>query len=422
MSSMDGLDYRLQLDHNPSFNNSFKQIDYYRIPPTNGIDNVNRSGDISFRCNNKQMLLSLFESLIKVKLKLTGQGDTMSLEHNFFPRMLNSIRLMFGKNEIEALTTAPGEAATMINFVVANETFRRTYGHIAGWMPDSDKMADDAKNTGYVIRKNLYKKDAPTIFFPLRLIFGFIDYKKVLYLIDNITLTLNRKADADIVKEIFFGTAKIKNSATPAVEIDPAIEFTELEWWIPNLTPNLEVEKIFKERLNKDKNIEMTYMKRHSTSVTFSATKYQWTIAGIAKQVRYIFLAFKSKVALITNNNSLFTAKKIRSIQIRINGQLYPETPMRFNVEQGDIAEPYLAYIEACAYFNTEPQLTATEWGDLYPIICINTSSQNEILKDGNEAFVIIEKDGNDQYEIFALCLEDTKINYNLANGVVTNL
>jgi hypothetical protein len=416
------IDDSLVLEKFPGFNNTFKKEDYHRVPPTNGIDNVNRPGNIVFRCNNKHMLLALFNSLIKVKLILTGIGVTMTLEHNAVLRMFEAFKLMFGSNTIEHLPSVAGDATTAINFVTTSDTFRRTYGALSGWIPCNHKDADDAKNKGFVARKNFYNKDKPTLFIPLSLIFGFTDYKKVLHLIDNISLTLSRKSDAAIVDDIFFGTAKMKNTATPPVDVNPTISFEDIEWWIPNLTPNLEAETFFEKHLKENKEIDMSFMKRHTDSVKFSSTKYAWTITGITKQVRHIFIWFKLEAPNLSKNNSLFWAAKIRSLQIRINGQLYPIQPMKFNFEQGDVAEPYLAYIESCYAFNYEPQLNIVEFRDLYPVFCFNTSAQNEILKNGNEAFVLIEKEGNDLVEIFTCCLEDCHLSYNLNNDVVSDV
>jgi len=412
------IDNTLVLDNIVTFNNSFRKEDYYRIPPVNGIENVNRAGDIIFRCNNKEMYTALFDSLIKVKLELKGVGDTMTLEHNAILRMFNSAKLMFGSNEIEHLSTDVGPATEMINFITASRTFRETTGAISGWFPDTHSNADKDKNHGYRDRIEFYK-EAPTLMIPLSLIFGYTDYKKIIHQIDNISLTLNRKTDADIVTEIFFGTAKVKDSASK--DIDPKISFTEIEWLIPTYTLNLRAEEFYENRLNTTKLFDMTYMKRHASSVKFKSSKYQWTIAGISKQVRYVFLAFKTEASSVTKNNALFTAKNIRSLQIRINGQLYPIQPMRLNTDEGDIAEPYQAYIEACKYFGNECQLKVHEFRDLYPIFCFNTSSQPELMQFGNEAVAIIEKNGADEMEVFAMCLEDTHVTYNISNGVVSS-
>ena len=117
------------------------------------------------------------------------------------------------------------------------------------------------------------------------------------------------------------------------------------------MTPNLSAETFFEKRLNSNKNIEMTFMKRHSASTKFSSSKYQWTVAGVSNQIRYMFFGFKTEDPDITKNNSLFTLKNILSIQVRVNGALYPIQKMTMDLSKGDLGEPYLAYIEACKWF-----------------------------------------------------------------------
>ena len=265
------IDDRLNLDHTLQFNNSFKKVDYYRIPPANGIENVNRPGVITFRCANREMYPSIYNSLIRVKLSIKGIGDTMNLEHIAILRMFDSMKLMFGTNDMESLTSVSGEATTMFNFVATSATFRSTYGAISGWFPDDHKDANKDKNSGYKDRIQFYK-DGATVMIPLKLIFGYTDYEKVVHLIDNISLVLNRKSDAVIKDEVFFGTAKIKNSSN--VVIEPEVSFSELEWWIPSHTLNLLAETHYVKRLNEKKTFNITYMRRHSSSVRFTSSKY----------------------------------------------------------------------------------------------------------------------------------------------------
>jgi hypothetical protein len=198
------FDPMLQLDNPPIFNNSFKKIDYYRIQPVDGIANVNTNGNINLLCNNKSMLLALFDSLLKVRIKLSNVSDKLTIEHNAILRMFSSVKLMFGRNEIETMTSSFGEATTIINLISNPEPFKRTYGQLSCHIPDVGEKPDK-DNKSFVLRANLFNKDEPTLFIPLRLIFGYCDYKKVLYQIDNILLTLNRKTDAEIIKEVFWG-------------------------------------------------------------------------------------------------------------------------------------------------------------------------------------------------------------------------
>jgi hypothetical protein len=135
-----------------------------------------------------------------------------------------------------------------------------------------------------------------------------------------------------------------------------------------------------------------------------------------------MFFGFKTEDPDITKNNSLFTLKNILTIQVRVNGALYPIQKMTMDLSKGDVSEPYLAYIEACNWFGNEAQLSLIEFRDYYPIICINTSSQSELLKSGNECSVEVEKSNSDLVTIFCLLLEDNRISFNLGNGVVSQL
>jgi hypothetical protein len=86
------IENRLDLDTSLVFNNSFKKEDYYKIPPVNCVENVNRAGKITFRCNIKESFLALFDCLIRVKLELKGIGDTMNLEHKAILRKFESAK------------------------------------------------------------------------------------------------------------------------------------------------------------------------------------------------------------------------------------------------------------------------------------------------------------------------------------------
>ncbi len=100
---------------------------------------------------------------------------------------------------------------------MSSESYKRTNGQISGWIPDTNKGDNDVTDidykAGYFYRKKICKdKMKFKIICPLKYLFGFIVYNKILYLI-KISLILNRRDD-DLNKNIFYGaattTAKIK--------------------------------------------------------------------------------------------------------------------------------------------------------------------------------------------------------------------
>lgn len=412
------IDERLILDHVLTYNNSFKKEDYNRIPPVHGLANINKAGDIKFDNLSPNAMQSIFDSLIKVTLSLKGIGATMALEHNAVLRMFNSAKLLFGTSEIENISSVVGEATSMFNIITTTESFRKRQGTIAGWIPDDHKDADKTKNTGFKERVKFYK-DGVSLMIPLKMIFGFCDYRKIIHQIKQVTLVLNRKSNAEIIEDIFFGTAKVKNAAN--VEIDPDIQISDIEWWIPTFDLNKDASDFYLNRLNDKKTIDITFMRRQATSKTFSAVKEVFQIVGITKPIRYAGIAFKSEAKDLAKNNSLFTLKHIRSVQLRINStQLYPIQPMKFNSDVNDLAEPYQSEIEACEYFGTEPR--SFDEYVLNPVLWINTSSQSDLIQGINQVFCIIEKIGNDNMEVFATVIEDAYMVYNILNGGATNV
>ena len=416
------MDKRLVYTKVKTFNNSFKKEEYKKIPCKEGEANLNEGGEKTFEFNYDKMLAYFRESMIMEKFEIKDTVDEISLENDYFAAKYSSAKVKYGTEDIESITSSVGEASTIMQCVSTSETFRRTYGALSGWFPDSGDKAD-ANNKGFAARKEYYNgKTTVTIFYPLRLLFGiFSDYPKVFFGIPNITLILNRNTDDAIAKRIFFGS-KLKSVTPPAgtpTDVLPSFKTKKLEWWIPVLTPNLAAETFFNNQLNNNKNVEMGSMKHRMAKTTFSVENFTWTIAEVKKHVRFIFLGFKTDRDDAKKNNNLFTGTTLRKLQVSLNGEDYPA--MNFNFTDGDAGEPYLAYVKACEFFQTEPQFNIKEFTTFYPIFAFNTTSQLETL-DGNSVSITIEKEGTAQITAFCLMLEESYTIVNLGDHSVKKL
>jgi double jelly roll domain-containing protein len=414
------IDKRLVYKKVKHFQNSFKKVDYKKIPCSEGEANLNEGGEKTFVFNYGQMLAYFHESMIMEIFEIKDTVDEITLQNDFYPDLYSSGKVKFGTEDIENVSSSVGEASTLMRLVSTTKIYKKTYGALSGWFPDSGEKTDK-DNKGFISRKEYYNgKTTVKIFYPLKFLFGiFNDYQKVFYGIPNITLILNRKEDA--IKRIFFGS-KLK-SVTPtggtAADVNPSYTTKKLEWWIPILTPNLTAEAFFHNQINSEKNIEMASMKHRMAKTTFNVSNYTWTISEVKNHVRYVFIGFKTENDNIKKNNNLFTIKNIRKIQVSVNGEDYPE--INFNSDTGDVAELYLAYIKSCEFFGYEPQLNIKEYTSLYPIICNNTTNQPETLV-GNSVSVSIEKDGTDQITAYCLLLEESLIVANLGDHSIKKL
>src|SRR5438093_4436309 len=333
--------------------------DYIKVSPIGGSNNLNKAGEVRFELNNQQHYINFSESFLMVDFSITkGDGtalgnDDITLENNPFPRMFNSFRLEVGGREVEIISQAVGEVSTIANFIMASDTFKRTYGQIAGWMPDTSKgdtdVADIDANYGYFWRKKIYNdKKTYTLMFPLKYIFGFTEYTKILYLI-KIGLILSRKDDGVINADIFYGAATMTGKIT----------LNNLEWWVPYIEPSLEIEELITKRLNTKKPIDCVFMKRSCGKETIlEGTKHSWKLGNFNNSVRFVFVAFKNTTAPVaTANNALFTQTDgtpgniITSLRLQLNNMYYPIDRCQFNFEKYKIAEPYIAYVNACKTF-----------------------------------------------------------------------
>ena len=232
-----------QLDNNVTFNNNRRKQDILKVSPINGQSIWDSPGNKAYEVNNQQHYLLFSEAYLygEVELTLTGGDDKIALENNWFPRCFSQIILRIGGTEIEGIHSSVGEASTLANLVMTSDIYKRTYGQISGWLPDTGKgdqdVADIDYNAGYYWRMKLYNaKKKFSFIFPLKYLFGFCtDYNKILYLI-KIRLEMSLKPDAEIGTEIFFGDGKIK--------------FNRIDLHVPYVEPSLEIEEIVTKRLN----------------------------------------------------------------------------------------------------------------------------------------------------------------------------
>jgi hypothetical protein len=258
--------------------------------------------------------------------------------------------------------------------------------------------------------------------FPLKHLFGFCEYTKILYLI-KITLSMVRKDDATISASIFYGAGAVEGAgARPATS--GKIKFDSLEWHIPSISPSLEIEEIISKRLSTKKPINMIFMRRNINQITIpTGSTHTWNLGNFNNSPRFIFVSFKSNDAPSPQaNNALTTCysgtDKITSLRVQLNSMYYPIDRMQFNFLDNDILEPYISYANCCNTFGVEAQLSAQEFKDLYPIFCFDVSAQSRTLKDnGITVSLHIEKSSALSLQGYCVVLEDCSYTIDVEKG-----
>ena len=407
--------------------------DYLKISSNPGV-NLNSSGQIKFELNNAQHYISLSESFLVGEFSITKADDSalgnddITLENNFFFRMFSGIRIEVGGREVENIAQAVGEASTLANFIMMPAEFKRTYGLVSGWCPDTNKGDNDVDNTandanqGYYFRKKFYNtKKTFSMIFPLKSVFGFTEYTKILTNI-KIGLILTRKDNSVIMPDIFYGA-----TANPA--LTAKLVTHNLAFWVPYIEPSLEIEELVTKRLNTNKPINMLFMKRSMNEITIPAGATQtWRIGNYANSVRFVIVGFKTTVAPSEQtNNALFTehvgGNKISSLRMQLNNKFYPIDEMKMEFDAYKVHEPYQAYVNMCHTFGVEPQISIQEFIDLHAVFCFDLSAQPETLKaNGIDITLHIKKSSALTLQGFALVLEDAHYQLEVADGRILRL
>ena len=463
------IEWKFKLDDSTVVSYNKKKQDYVKMGLSTGTSSrLNTNGDLIFEVENQQSFLYLPDSFLYCEFSLYKDDtfktplpitDEITLEHNFFPKLFDQMRLEVGAQNVETMSNEPGTIDTMLRFVTtSNED--KVGAQYKGWVPDTGsgnfvstiekkggtgtdeakttkaeydaivrRLNLDTKNTGYSKRKKMYSDSSNKyeVRWGLSPLFGYMDYEKISYQL-KYKLILHRIIND---KAIFFG----------ATGTQAYLKIDKLEFWIPQITPSLEIETMVTKRLNNDKPIPVNFLKRISETYNFNSNFASWHFTRVSTSPRYLFLAFQPAIPpSFEENNSLFFLKgkyivtstsggtttktsvkdEIESLQVLINQTRYPIDPLQINVSSENIyLEGYNSYVEMCEKFGTNPQLSAVEWRDLYPVFCFDLSSQPEdIANNGCDITIKMKKNNsNSMLKAHAVLLVETENKIEVNNG-----
>jgi len=400
---------KFNLDHNTKFNNDIRKEDYLKVAPSaSSITNLNKGGDIIFQSLQSSNPLDLPNAFLYFKIKLEDVDPNCTLENNFFPSLFSLMRLKLGTTEVEYIND-PGIYSSMLNFVKTSDEYKRVYGEISGWIPE--KVLADKTNKSFTRRVQLYSVTKTFDgMFPLKTLFGFLEnYNRVVHLLP-IELIMNRKIDNEI---IFFGDQKAGLKLT----------IIELQLWIPEITLNPSLELKVLDRLHSDKPIMVDFLNRITSLIDIpSGSTFSWKPTNCPGRPRYIFIGFKNTKISHTENNSLFIQSynggDLHSLRVQLNNSYYPINNLEFSFKKNYQLQPYLNYINMCKNFGNEPQLSYSDFKNLYSIFCFDVSAQSDnLVINGCDVTIHITKDNLFTPKCYCLVLEEKHIDINLKGG-----
>ena len=216
-------------------------------------------------------------------------------------------------------------------------------------------------------------------------IFGFCeDYDKVVYgLKHNLTLTRNDDNDA-----IFKNDG---NDAAGQPYADGKVRLDKVSWFMPHVTPadkdKMELYKI----IERKEKIPVGYRMIQCDSASIpQATSFSWRLSVISSPEvpHYIIVGFQTdKNGRQTTNPSLFDFVNVSNIYVMLNSMRYPTTDYNISFLAKKFSRVFVDAPEfRSKFFNMDelvssPNITPSDYKDLYPLFLFDVSKQSEKLK-----------------------------------------
>ena len=287
------------LDRNMKFDHAVRKKDFLEVlPSTASAEAMNKSGALTFQIQQSSNPLDICNSWMYFKITIKGGDEKlMTLEHNWFLKLFNETSIKLGSSVVETIQ-APGETSDLLQYVMTDSDYKKQYGQLSGYLPDTNKgdidIEGNDKNSGFVKRLELYKEQTFEGMYPLKNIFGFFQlYNRIIYLI-NFEL---RMVKTENYSKIFFGSGDKK----------PTLWFDELKLFVPSITCNPDLESSIIERLNNPKPITVNFLERISYQQEIpTGSRYSFKPALLSTRPRFMIIGFKEITDSYTTNNSKF--------------------------------------------------------------------------------------------------------------------
>ena len=373
--------------------------------------NINRNGNgVEFKVSSYDTPLKLYEMCIKAELEIrdsenatTPLSDTKDsvLINNFFPFLWSSMELKINGQSVEIIYE-PGEADTLLKQIFFPIDIREKSGDFIGWIPDkikTNKITEETNaeqfvtnNKGRDRRKDLYNDTKEfTIYWYFSPLFGFSEYRKLLYNIP-FSLILKRQVDNKLI-----------------FDKDPGhVHIRSLELLVPYVRLENKVKAFFLKQINENDTFECVFKKREGIQIQeISATtgKQQIRLFNTSNSPKYIIIAFKTN----DERSGYFSKYGVTQIQLSVGNTNYPSDPIKVSYKgMIDVVGVYDLYRKMCKNFGILPQLSMVEFIQS-PFYCFDVSKRNpEIVLNGAQVTLKVNKTSPKTAKIHILSLENS--------------
>jgi len=410
MASLEVHDEMLDINEPHHYDESISAMDYYEYTPQTQANNNTSGQQISMIINNQDIYSLPSKSYISIRGQLRRlannnayvAGDEITLINNAMMYLFSSIKYELGNTTIETIN-CPGQTTSMIGYLSYPDDFSKSTGLTCCWSKDTNVTADSDKyaasaaapgagytpgnnptyNEGFAIRKGHLFTSNPLGCFefhiPLTHIFGFSEYKKVIYGMKH-TLTLTRGSN----------NAAIYRDATA---VDGKVDITHISWHMPQIQMTPEYLAGMRKLIEQKITLPLAFRARTTEQTVLNQTQnHTWrlSVTGGVEKPRWIIIGFQTdKMETQQQNPAVFNNLNLKNAYVTLNSERYPKNEIMANLNRNEYMRLFNMFDDFKKdYYGIDSLVGGTQvnvpaYKSLFPIIVFDVRRQNETLKTG---------------------------------------
>lgn len=401
----------LDLQKVPASDDSITNIQYHAYSPYT--ISFNNSDEIRIAIQQQDLYILPHESMIYIEGKSqinevagVGEDNNVNLINNAAAFLFDEIRYELNNFEIDRCKNV-GVMSTMKGYVSHGSTDMKLL-KIAGWnIDDANRVGADGKFNFCI---------------PLKTIFGFAeDYRNII---------MNAKHELIIIRS--------RSDTNMYVGRNDRAKFTidKIQWRMPHVqVSDTEKLKLLK-YIDRKQPITLNFRSWEIYEYpTMPATdKHIWAVKASTQvqKPRYIIIGFQTnRNNVIAKDMSKFDHCDLTDLKVYLNSECYPYENLNINFADNQYAILYYMYskFQESYYHNMEgsrdPLLSFSEFKSNAPLIVIDCSRQNEIIKHGViDIRINLQLKNNMPAQTSAYCIiiHDNVITYNPYTNIVNRV
>jgi hypothetical protein len=393
------------------YDESISSINYYEYTPQTQANNNTCGHQINLIINAQDVYTLPSKSYISIKGQVRRNdnnrafvaADEITLINNAIMYLFTGMKYELNGTTIESINY-PGQTTSMLGYLSYPDDFSTSTGLSCCWYKDTSDNANSSEysasqaapaagyipvknpnyNKGFAARKGfLFSSDPLGCFefhIPLSHVFGFAEYKKVIYGMKHV-LTLTRGSDS---------AALYRSDAA----VDGKVDVTNISWFMPQVEMAPEyLAGMRKSILEQKVVLPLAFRARTSEQTTLTQTqKFTWrlSVTGGVEKPRWIVIGFQTNRSDTQQQNpAVFDNLNLKNAHVTLNSVRYPMNDIVTDFGRNEYLKLYNMFDDFKKdYYGIDSlvggtQVNVAAFKSLFPIIVFDVRRQNEVLKTG---------------------------------------